>query len=234
MGWLLWKNLTSDWASIWIMIDIQMDYAYNLQCQAADRRKFMGQSQAEKQKTHDRIVEIASRRLREKGLEGLGVADLMKEAGLTVGGFYKHFGSRDDMVVEAMEVAYGDWEANNLKKGKTPSDISITDYAAEYLSLEHRENTAGGCPFAALTADLARGSEKSRSQATDRVKGNLEKMAPRMDAPDEDEARKKAIIVSCLMMGAVGLSRISNDEDFAAEILDAAKAFVGEFAAGAK
>ncbi|MBW6423771.1 TetR/AcrR family transcriptional regulator [Rhizobium sp. XQZ8] len=194
----------------------------------------MGHSQADKQKTHDRIVEIASRRLREKGLEGVGVADLMKEAGLTVGGFYKHFGSRDDMVAEAMEVAYGDWEAKSRKRGKAPSDISFTDYAAEYLSLDHRQDTAGGCPFAALTADLARGNEKSRTHATDRVKGNLKKMATRMAARDEEEARRKAMIVSCLMTGAVGLSRISNDEAFAAEILDTVREFVGDFAMNSK
>ncbi len=167
-------------------------------------------------------------------MEGVGVADLMKEAGLTVGGFYKHFGSRDDMVAEAMEVAYGDWEAKSRKRGKSPSDISFTDYAAEYLSLDHRHDTAGGCPFAALTADLARGNEKSRTQATDRVKGNLKKMATRMAARDEEEARRKAMIVSCLMTGAVGLSRISNDEAFAAEILDTVREFVGNFAMNSK
>lgn len=83
----------------------------------------MGHSQLDKQKTHDRIVEVASRRLREKGLEGIGVADLMKEAGLTVGGFYKHFASREDMVVEAMELAFDAWEASARAKGKDPATV---------------------------------------------------------------------------------------------------------------
>lgn len=69
----------------------------------------MGRSQLEKQKTHEKIVETASKRLREEGLEGIGVADLMKEAGLTVGGFYKHFASRDDLVAEAIQSAFDSW-----------------------------------------------------------------------------------------------------------------------------
>ena len=66
----------------------------------------MGHSQADKAQTHERIVEIAARRMREQGLEGVGVAELMKEAGLTVGGFYKHFASRDALVAEAMQATF--------------------------------------------------------------------------------------------------------------------------------
>jgi TetR/AcrR family transcriptional regulator, transcriptional repressor for nem operon len=67
----------------------------------------MGHSRAEKAKTHERIVALASKRFREKGLEGIGMAELMKQAGLTVGGFYKHFGSRDDLVAQALGSAVG-------------------------------------------------------------------------------------------------------------------------------
>jgi len=70
----------------------------------------MGHTRAEKAKTHKRIVAIASKRFREEGLAGVGIADLMKEAGLTVGGFYKHFDSRDDLVAEAVGSALGAWK----------------------------------------------------------------------------------------------------------------------------
>jgi AcrR family transcriptional regulator len=70
----------------------------------------MGYSKAQKARTHKRIVTIASKRFREKGLAGFGIAELMKEAGLTVGGFYKHFDSRDDLVAEAINSAFGDWQ----------------------------------------------------------------------------------------------------------------------------
>ncbi|EJL54789.1 transcriptional regulator [Rhizobium sp. CF122] len=188
----------------------------------------MGHSQQDKRKTHERIVEIASKRLREKGLEGVGVADLMKEAGLTVGGFYKHFASRDELVAEAMQAAFGSWAAKVRSEGRAPADIALEEYTASYLSREHRNDTAGGCPFAALTADIARGGERCRSLATDQMKTNLHNMQARMAAANETEARRKAIITSCLMIGALGLARIANDEVLASEILDTVKAFVNE------
>ena len=70
----------------------------------------MGYSKAQKAKTHERIVKLASKRFREEGLAGIGIAELMKEAGLTVGGFYKHFDSRDDLVAEALNSAFGEWK----------------------------------------------------------------------------------------------------------------------------
>ncbi len=191
----------------------------------------MGHSQQDKRKTHEKIVEIAAKRLREKGLEGVGVADLMKEAGLTVGGFYKHFASRDELVAEAMKSAFGAWDAKVRSEGRAPEDIPLEEYAATYLSGEHREETAEGCPFAALAADIARGGERGRLLATNQMKTNIRNMQARMKTTDEAEARRKAIVASSLMVGALGLARIASDEDFASEILDTVKAFVTELGA---
>ena len=91
-----------------------MDYCYNPESGSIRRiaigysffRRCYGPFQAEKAKTHERIVTLASKSFREKGLTGIGIAELMKEAGLTVGGFYKHFGSRDDLVAEALGSAH--------------------------------------------------------------------------------------------------------------------------------
>lgn len=185
----------------------------------------MGHSQVEKQKTHDRIVAIASERLREKGLAGVGVADLMKEAGLTVGGFYKHFASRGELVAEAMQSAFGAWDEKVRSDGREPSEIPIGEYADAYMSARHLENTAGGCPFAALTADIARGEEKTREIATERMKLNFDTMAKRLGG-DTGDARRNAIIASCLMTGAIGLARISDDTALSNEILETVKAFV--------
>ena len=113
----------------------------------------MGRSQLEKQKTHEKIVETASKRLREEGLEGIGVADLMKEAGLTVGGFYKHFASRDDLVAEAIQSAFDSWGRRLEAEGVDPAKMTAADIADRYVSAYHRDNPGEGCPFAALTAD---------------------------------------------------------------------------------
>src|ERR1700727_1724871 len=104
----------------------------------------MGYSKSDKAETHARIVNVAAKRFRELGLEGIGVADVMKEAGVTVGGFYKHFNSRDDLVVEALATAFQDldrWEEHTetLTKGLTT-----------YLSEEPREVPGTACALGGL------------------------------------------------------------------------------------
>src|SRR5487761_1155567 len=96
----------------------------------------MGYSKAQKEKTHKRIVAIASKRFREKGLAGFGIAELMKEAGLTVGGFYKHFDSRDELVAEALSDAFG---------------------------VLQRKNPGPGCAFSTLAPEIARSNKRTRA-----------------------------------------------------------------------
>lgn len=188
----------------------------------------MGRSQLEKQKTHERIVTLAAKRLREEGLEGIGVADLMKEAGLTVGGFYKHFASRDELVAEAMESAIGSSRRQQEEQGIDPASISLNDYVDSYLSERHRDHCGEGCAYAALTADMARSSDAVRTVATEGLQRNFETMTARMPQPETAEARRKAIIASCLMTGALGLARVANDEALSSEILETVKQFVKE------
>ncbi len=188
----------------------------------------MGRSQLEKQKTHERIVTLAAKRLREEGLEGIGVADLMKEAGLTVGGFYKHFASRDELVAEAVESAIGSWRRRQEDKGIDPESISLDEYVDTYLSERHRDHCGEGCAYAALTADIARSSNTVRAVATEGLRRNFDAMTARMPKPETAKARRKAIIASCLMTGALGLARVSNDEALSAEILETVRSFVKE------
>src|ERR1700751_1452434 len=100
----------------------------------------MGHSKAQKTKTHKRIISIASKRFREKGLAGVGIAELMKEAGLTVGGFYKHFDSRDDLVAEAVSSAFGGW--NRRVDAAAPGGplVSLAKLIDDYLNEAHRDN----------------------------------------------------------------------------------------------
>src|ERR1700689_277040 len=103
----------------------------------------MGYSKAQKARTHKRIVAIASRRFREKGLAGVGIAELMKEAGLTVGGFYKHFDSSDDLVAEALSSAFGGWQRRvDAAKSGGPS-VSLPRLIDDYLNEAHRESGLG-------------------------------------------------------------------------------------------
>lgn len=186
----------------------------------------MGHSQLEKQKTHERIVTLAAKRLREEGLEGIGVADLMKEAGLTVGGFYKHFASRDELVAEAVQSAVEQQRRQMEEKGIDPADVALEDFADSYLSASHRDHRGEGCAYAALTADIARSGDAVRAVATEGLRKNIEAMTARMPQANATEARRNAIIASCLMAGALGFARVANDEVFSEEILETARDFV--------
>jgi TetR/AcrR family transcriptional repressor of nem operon len=186
----------------------------------------MGHSQLEKQRTHARIVEIAAKRLREEGLAGVGVADLMKEAGLTVGGFYKHFASRDELVAEAMHVAFTSWEKKLEEDGVDAAKLSLMDMASSYLSTRHRDNPGDGCAFTGLTGDLARSDPKTRDVATRQIKHNIELMTGRMSNAGSSMARQQAILTMCAMAGAVGFSRIVDDEALSEEILNSVRALL--------
>lgn len=186
----------------------------------------MGRSQLEKQKTHEKIVETASKRLREEGLEGIGVSDLMKEAGLTVGGFYKHFASRDDLVAEAIESAFDSWGRGLEAEGVDPAKMTAAEVADRYVSACHRDNPGEGCPFAALTSDIARSGEKARRIATERLERNFEALASKAAGANEGERRRKAITAFALMAGGVGLARVCLDEGLSGEILETIRDFV--------
>ena len=113
----------------------------------------MGYSQAQKERTHKRIVAIASKRFREKGLAGLGIADLMKEAGLTVGGFYKHFDSRDELVAEALSDAFGTWQRQKEAAESSGKPLSFEKLIDDYVSDVHRKNPGAGCAFSPLAPE---------------------------------------------------------------------------------
>jgi TetR/AcrR family transcriptional repressor of nem operon len=93
-----------------------------------------------------RIVALASNRFREKGLEGIGIAELMKQAGITVGGFYKHFGSRDDLVAQALGSAVGPWKGLMDAAASGGPPVTYDSLVDAYLSETHRNHPGTGCP----------------------------------------------------------------------------------------
>jgi TetR/AcrR family transcriptional regulator, transcriptional repressor for nem operon len=180
----------------------------------------MGHSQAEKAQTHERIVRIASERLREKGIDGIGIADLMKEAGLTVGGFYKHFESRDALVAEAVGSALGSWREKIADKTARGEDLTFARVLADYLSTAHRDAPGAGCTVSALVCDVGRSDERTRSLFTDQVRNNIALIDELLDganAPDGNRAQ--AILVVCALVGALSLSRAVSDDGLSREIL---------------
>src|ERR1700741_2942285 len=134
----------------------------------------MGYSKAQKQKTHKSIVAIASQRFREKGLAGFGIAELMKEAGLTVGGFYKHFDSRDELVAEALSDAFGVWQRQKEAAESSGHPLSFENLIVDYVSDVHRKNPGAGCAFSALAPEIARSGKRTRALTAEQVRKDLE------------------------------------------------------------
>jgi len=182
----------------------------------------MRHSKAEKAKTHDRIVAIASKLFREKGLAGIGIADLMKEAGLTVGGFYKHFSSRDALVAEAVGLALELWknQVDAASSGGPP--VTYESLVDQYLSETHRTHPGTGCPVGALAADLARSDKRTRALVSRKIRDNIELLATLIQNTkdrDVDCERSQAILTYCALVGAIGMARAVSDEELSREIL---------------
>lgn len=177
-----------------------------------------------KAETHARIVRHASLHLREKGTQGIGVADLMKEAGLTHGGFYAHFASRDDLVVEAIAHALDNTNAawRRLVEGK-PLDERLTLLIDNYLTSQHRDNAGRGCAIPALGADIARDRGKSRRVFTDKIEQMIEVFAA--DAGiDGAAARRRTIGAIVTLVGTLLVARATGQGALSREVLDAGRA----------
>lgn len=179
-------------------------------------------SQADKQKSHARIVDAAAQLLREKGIGATSVGDVMKAAGMTHGGFYRHFESKDDLVASAFSHAVDD-VVREMEAASTPSQrrAARQAYIERYLSAAHVANRGGGCPLAALGAGLARVDGPARHSATDTVA----RMARLLDTP-ETERHGKGRAIMALMAGTLVLARLAEKEDDMNGMLEAGKTAV--------
>jgi TetR/AcrR family transcriptional repressor of nem operon len=185
----------------------------------------MGHSQAEKAENHDRIVRMAAARFREDGVDGIGVADLMKEAGLTHGGFYRHFASREALVDEAIERALSDGgqgAVDAVAASKAPRQALLFALIDWYLGIAHRDNLATSCAVTALAADVSRGSERSRTAYARQVGIYLDLFTKLIPGDRPKVRRTKAIAAWATLVGALSMARAVNDDKLAREILKTA------------
>ncbi len=161
-------------------------------------------------------MNVASELLREHGFGGVGVADIMKAAGFTHGGFYNHFSSKEALAAEATRRAF-ETMADHREAAE-----DVADLLTKYLSGKGRKALAKGCPAAALGADVARQSDGVKAEFSHGVEGMIASMAERLEAEGvHDDARRRAVNVVCKMVGALMLSRGVPDSDpLAAEILE--------------
>jgi TetR/AcrR family transcriptional regulator, transcriptional repressor for nem operon len=194
----------------------------------------MGYSKAQKEKTHKRIVTIASKRFREKGLAGFGIAELMKEAGLTVGGFYKHFDSRDELVAEALSDAFGTWQRQKQAAESSVQPLSFAKLVDDYLSDTHRRNPGSGCAFSTLAPEIARSDKRTRALTSDQVSKDIELIVGLLPGKDKRAARSRAILTFSALVGAMSLARAVSDEPLSREIQNTVAELLKKSASGHK
>ena len=162
------------------------------------------------------ILEAAGRLFRERGFDSVTVADVMKSAGLTHGGFYGYFKSKDDLVAQALAEVLG-------RAATPPADLA--DYAKRYLSPDHRGNVAGGCPVAALASETIRQPGGARAEMTAGLKAQIERLS-RIAPGDPARKRRAAIGSWAAMVGAMILARMSDDAELSDEVLSETRAWL--------
>lgn len=165
-----------------------------------------------KEATHDRIVEAASRAIRRSGYAGTSVPDIMKDAGLTHGGFYAHFESREAMLAEAADRAGADSVATLARVASTaPPHRALQEMLQLYLSKEHIESTEVVCPVAGLGSEMPRQAPEVRRAATSRIKEMIDLVARQSPEWGQPGAHERALITVSTMIGALLLARAVDD-----------------------
>ena len=177
----------------------------------------MRYAKGHKQATRQRILEVAGRRFKQDGIDGSGVATVMSDAGLTNGAFYAHFESKEELVANVL--------AEQLRVQRKSFDDQPSDreglegFVRAYLSPEHRDQFADGCPSAALLDEIARRPSDTRDVFTDEVMGVVDDIASRLDPTDGEAARADALTVFGLMVGTLQLARALTDRDLSDQLL---------------
>jgi TetR/AcrR family transcriptional regulator, transcriptional repressor for nem operon len=170
-----------------------------------------------KQATRQRILDAAGRRFKEDGIDGAGVAAVMADAGLTNGAFYAHFASKEDLVANVL--------ADQLRAQRQSLDAEPPDRAGlaafirVYLSAEHRDHCADGCPSAALLDEIVRRPEATRDVFSEELMSVIDDIAARLDPGDAEAARTDALTVFALMLGSLQLARALTDRDLSDRLL---------------
>jgi AcrR family transcriptional regulator len=175
------------------------------------------------QQTHERILDAAARAVRRAGVAGVGVADVMKEAGLTHGGFYAHFANRDALLAEALEHAGGQSYARlreRMRARTAAGESPLSALVSEYLSAPHMEALELGCPVAAVSSDLQRSPDALRDVARSRVRA-LAAVVEAALAPGS--APGSAWAVAAGMVGAIQMARVLGPDEEGKRVLQACR-----------
>jgi len=181
------------------------------------RELVMRYGKDQKQATRQRIVEAAGRRFKQDGIDGAGVAAVMSDAGLTNGAFYGHFSSKEDLVANVLA---DQLRAQRHSLDSQPSDrAGLEAFIRSYLSPQHRDQCADGCPSAALLDEIARRPAATRQVFTDELMAVIDDIAARLEPTDVGAARTDALTLFGLMLGTLQLARALTDRNLSDQLL---------------
>ncbi len=180
-----------------------------------------------KAQTRDRVLKEAAASIRSEGVDRIGVAQVMARAGLTHGGFYAHFTSKDDLVTQAIDYMFTDRYAAFFADLDTIDPrAALTRFVDRYLSMRHRNAPAGGCPMPVLVGQVPHLPEAARARfrlALDRLTGGVASLLTRMGAAEPQDT---AVAVIAEMVGAIAVARVEVDEDRAERLLSSVQGSV--------
>ena len=180
-----------------------------------------------KQATHERIVEAAASIIRRVGYDGTGVADVMKEAGLTHGGFYAHFDSRTQLLAEAVDRAGADTlERMRKATGRAAPQDALRTFVEAYLSDGHVASPQTGCALAALGSEMPRQAPEVRQVGARRLKEMVDLVERQMPGWGQPGQHEKALGTLSCLVGAMVLARAADDAQLSADVREAAKGFI--------
>ncbi|MGJ4856882.1 TetR/AcrR family transcriptional regulator [Labrys sp. La1] len=172
-----------------------------------------------KDETHRHILETAALRLLRDGIDGTGIAPLMADAGLTHGGFYSHFASKDALVREAVTHTLTQ-RRGKLRRSAERADDPIEGLIRYYLRPIHRDTPGQGCAIAALSGEIARQSEKTRAAFTEELFGSIGVIADHLPGGDAEARRSTALAIMALLAGTLQLARVVPDPEQSNAILE--------------
>ena len=181
-------------------------------------------TKAQVAENRDRIIAAAARAFRERGFEGIGVAELMRSVGLTHGGFYGHFASKDELMAHACRRAVDDMLAEWRQRIAADPGDPAASIVAPYLSPGHRDSPALGCLMAALGPDTARAAPQVRAAVTESLERVLDTIAGEMPDADAAGRRRRAIGLFASLVGTMVVARAVDDRPLSDEVLDAVRA----------
>jgi TetR/AcrR family transcriptional regulator, transcriptional repressor for nem operon len=186
-----------------------------IETKKGERKRAMRLSREAKAQHHEAITSAASKMLRERGIERTSVIDLMPAVGLTHGGFYRHFKSKDELVASSASKALQRFEKRTAEAGP---QAALVAYVLEYLSDLHRDDPALGCLISACGAEASRQESIVREAFTNGICKLLDLVAEGLSCPEEKRA-ERAIELGGLMLGALVMARATNDEELSETIL---------------